>query len=155
VAVNHHQLARQTAAPRRVLVPLDASPASTRAVEPVVERLHAAGLQIISLHVFDKDHVPCFMDHMPDAYEIWRAEFLARYCPNFGARLLTRIGKVPAAVLQAALDEGADMILLSWGQKLSRTHGRVVRDVLNQASVPVVVIPVEPSASREVLEPSG
>ena len=107
------------------------------------------------LHVFDKEHVPQFMDHMPEALETWNTEFLERYFEECEVRLETRAGESPAAVLEVAATERADMIVLSWGQDLSQDRANLVREVLTSASVPVMLVPLKPGVPRDVLEPSG
>jgi nucleotide-binding universal stress UspA family protein len=140
---------------QRVLAPLDGSEATAEAVQDVVLRLCASGVQLIVLHVFDKEHVPQFMDHMPEALETWTAEFIARYFEECEVTLETWVGGAPAAVLEIGVRERADMILLSWAQDLSPGRANLVRQVLRRAKVPIMLVPLIPGARREVLEPSG
>jgi nucleotide-binding universal stress UspA family protein len=140
---------------QRVLAPLDGSEATAEAVQEVVLRLCASGVQLIVLHVFDKEHVPQFMDHMPEALETWTAEFIARYFEECEVTLETWVGGAPAAVLEIGVRERADMILLSWAQDLSPGRANLVRQVLRRAKVPIMLVPLIPGARREVLEPSG
>jgi nucleotide-binding universal stress UspA family protein len=107
------------------------------------------------LHVFDKEHVPQYMDHMPEALDAWTAEFIARYFEECEAPLETRAGEAPAAVLDVAATIGADMIVLGWGQDLSQDRANVVREVLKRATIPVMLVPLKRGVPRDVLEPSG
>jgi nucleotide-binding universal stress UspA family protein len=145
----------QTTRLQRVLVPLDGSDATAEAIQKMARRLCASSVKVTVLHVFDKEHVPQFMDHMPEALETWNTEFLERYFEECEVRLETRAGEPPEAVLEVAATERADMIVLSWGQDLSQDRANLVREVLTSASVPVMLVPLKPGVPRDVLEPSG
>jgi nucleotide-binding universal stress UspA family protein len=145
----------QTTRLQRVLVPLDGSDATAEAIQKMARRLCASSVKVTVLHVFDKEHVPQFMDHMPEALETWNTEFLERYFEECEVGLETRAGEPPEAVLEVAATERADMIVLSWGQDLSQDRANLVREVLTSASVPVMLVPLKPGVPRDVLEPSG
>jgi nucleotide-binding universal stress UspA family protein len=145
----------QTTRLQRVLVPLDGSDATAEAIQKMARRLCASSVKVTVLHVFDKEHVPQFMDHMPEALETWNTEFLERYFEECEVGLETRAGEPPEAVLEVAATERADMIVLSWGQDLSQDRAHLVREVLTSASVPVMLVPLKPGVPRDVLEPSG
>lgn len=155
VVVGPEVAADQTARLQRVLVPLDGSDATAEAIQAIARRLCASSVRVTALHVFDKEHVPQFLDHMPEALETWNTEFLERYFEECEVRLETRAGESPAAVLEVAATESADMIVLSWGQDLSPDRANLVREVLTSASVPVMLVPLKPGVPRDVLEPSG
>jgi nucleotide-binding universal stress UspA family protein len=155
VVVNPHVPPDQTTRLQRALVPLDGSDATAEAVDNIARRLCASDVEVIVLHVFDKEHVPQYMDHMPEALDAWTAEFIARYFEECEAPLETRAGEAPAAVLDVAATIGADMIVLGWGQDLSQDRANVVREVLKRATIPVMLVPLKRGVPRDVLEPSG
>ena len=56
-------------------------------------------------------------------------------------QLVTRVGLAPAALREAAQELDADLVVMAWHRNLARGHGRLVREMLAEASVPVVLLP--------------
>jgi len=130
---------------RRVLLPLDGTPQSAAAVAAVAERFALGGAELVVLHVFGPDTVPMFWDQHAHAGQAWTREFLARYCAVPGARLELRVGIAAEHVVQVAGAEDADVITLAWSQRLEPGRAPVVRRALQDAEVPVMLIPVAPA----------
>jgi nucleotide-binding universal stress UspA family protein len=125
----------------RVLVPLDGTVDTARAVEQTMDWFAGSGVEIVSLHVFDATTVPRFWDRPEHDQTAWTREFLARNAPAAGNRLQVRSGWPSDRVLEVARTEGADMIALGWGRRLAPDRAAVVREVLTRTPVPVILLP--------------
>lgn len=131
----------------RVLLPLDGSWEAAAAIAPTTALLAGAGVDLVVLHVFTPTNVPKFWDHLFYAREAWEPEFLARYCPEPGARLRLRRGTPGEQVLSVAAEEDADMIVLGWSQRLDPDRSATVRQSVTEAQIPVLLMPVPPKGS--------
>lgn len=130
-----------TAAPRRVLFPLDGTHRVSTAVHATVRTYVEAGFEAIAVHVFEPKTVPRFLDGPADAV-IWADEFAARqHVAELGVRLVVGVGEPVAKLLQVADAEDVDMIALGWRQDLSAERSRVVRGILARSTRPVALIP--------------
>lgn len=127
-----------------VLLPLDGTAQSAAAVAASVGRLARAGVELVVLHVFDAATVPKFWDQHAHAGAAWEQEFLARYCAQPGARLELRRGAAAEHVLDVAGAEQADLIALAWSRRLEPGRAVVVRHVIQNATVPVLLVPLVP-----------
>jgi nucleotide-binding universal stress UspA family protein len=125
----------------RVLVPLDGTADTARAVEQTMGWFAGSGVEIVSLHVFDATTVPRFWDRPEHDHGAWTREFLARNAPAAGTRLEVRGGWPSDRVLEVARVEGADTIALGWGRQLAPDRAAVVREVLTRSPVPVILLP--------------
>lgn len=133
----------------RVLVPLDGTAESAAAVGETIRLLARAGIDIIVLHVFESATVPRFWDYPAHAEQVWRSEFLARYCDQPGIRFELRRGEPGENVLDVAVSERVDLIALAWsreGNKQAPTVRRAVRD----GRVPVMLLPVPPTSEADL-----
>jgi nucleotide-binding universal stress UspA family protein len=128
----------------RVLVPLDGTEESATAVAGTLALFSASGVDIVVLHVFGEQTAPRFWDQAVHARRSWEAEFLARFCPEPGARLELRSGSPGAGILDVAASEHADLIALGWSQQPSEGRARTVRATLRGTTVPVLLVPVLP-----------
>jgi hypothetical protein len=125
----------------RVLLPLDGSPETARAVAPLAELLLASGTDVIATHVFDESTVPAFWDQAAHAREPWTGEFLQRNLPA-GDRLHLRHGRPSEEIIAASETTGSDLILLGWSQRISGDRARVVRLAL-EGKVPLMLVGLE------------
>jgi nucleotide-binding universal stress UspA family protein len=125
----------------RILVPLDGSVAAGRAVEQTMQWFAGAGVEIVSLHVFDAATVPRFWDRPEHDPAAWSREFLARNLKAAGARLELRSGWPSDQILGVAAAERADMIALAWHRQLAADRAAVVREVLTRSPVPTILLP--------------
>jgi nucleotide-binding universal stress UspA family protein len=125
----------------RVLVPLDGTADTARAVEQTMGWFAGSGVEIMSLHVFDAATVPRFWDRPDHDRAAWTREFLARNAPAAATRLQVRSGWPSDLVLEVAMAEGADMIALGWDPRLAPDRAAVVREVLTRTPVPVIRLP--------------
>ena len=129
----------------RVLVPLDGSGATTRALRvmlgPVKEH---DGPELIALHVFEPGSLPAFGDSPTYETEAWAQEFLDRFSPveAEGLRLEMRVGAPADVVREVAGEVHADLVAVGWRRDLSPGRGIVVRALLRASPVPVLLLPM-------------
>lgn len=126
---------------RRLLVPLEGTETSARAVAAALGSLITADVELVVLHVFTSATVPSVLDRPGRDLEIWGDEFLARFCPN-ATRINLSTGPVGSSVTDTRRECGADLVVLSWSQDASPGHAAVVRDVLTNSPVPTLLLPV-------------
>jgi nucleotide-binding universal stress UspA family protein len=130
----------------RILVPLDANATNADALARGLAILRASDVEVVILHVDFGASLPLFEDQPQHEIADWKAEFLRRYCPVAPARvrLELRTGRPGASILDVASEVDADLIALGWSQALEPGRALVVREVLERASLPVVLFPLEP-----------
>jgi nucleotide-binding universal stress UspA family protein len=122
----------------RVLLPLDGTVVSARAVTPAVQLLLDAGTEVIATHVFDTSTVPAFWDQAAHGRPAFSDEFVRRHLPG-GVRLALRRGSAAEQVLAESELTGADLLLLGWAQLLTPGRAGLVRRVL-AGPVPVMLV---------------
>jgi nucleotide-binding universal stress UspA family protein len=132
----------------RVLAPLDGTP---EAASAVVDAARFAARDLLVLHVFDPTAPPPLWDQAAHAGDAWGEEFLARWCDRPGTRLALRAGSPGRWVPEVARYEGADLIVLGWSRDLSPAHAATVRRTVADATVPVLLVPVD----RAAVSPPG
>jgi nucleotide-binding universal stress UspA family protein len=137
----------------RILVPLEGSRSTSLAPRRTIEFAQDAGVEIVLLHVLDEASLPLFTDQPQHETAAWTSEFLARYapCPPETVRLENRVGDPVEEVVTVAREIDADVVVLGWAQELSAGRAPVVRAALEQAKLPVFLIPVF-SVADELVE---
>jgi len=136
---------------RRLLVPLEGTPASSQPVLDCLTDLLGADVDVVALHVFTHETLPRMMDRPVRDLEIIGAEFLARHLPGAARRVEFRTGPVDTRVAEVCAEEGADLIVLSWSQDAGAGRAAVIRGVLSDSKVPVLLVPV--GAGAEAASP--
>ena len=128
----------------RILVPLDGSPESSRALEAIIELAHRQRVEILVLHIHTPATVPAFADHEPHATSAWGQEFLRRHIatPHERVKLFHRLGVPADDITNVARESGADVVVLAWSQKLVEGRAQVVCEMLARSSIPVLLLPV-------------
>ena len=126
---------------RRLLLPLEGSEASSRAVLDQLVPLVATDIELEVLHVFTPATVPPMLDQPTYDLDTLGKEFLSRHCPG-ASRIEFRGGGVVDQVTRLSVDHHADLIVLTWSQSPSPRHAQVVRGVLAASSLPVLLLPV-------------
>lgn len=139
---------------RRLLIPLEGTQRSSRPIEDCLCQLFEREVELVVLHVFTDATMPRVLDRPGRDLELLGDEFLARYCPG-AARIELRTGIVGTEVAALSGEDDADLVVLSWSQDISEGHAAVIRDVLNRATVPVVLLPIDAAPVHlEAAEPS-
>lgn len=129
------------APPKRLLVPLDGTEATSRAVGEVVRGLTGVA-EIVVLHVFDAATTPRFLDRPEADIELIGREFLACHCPGLQARFEARAGAAGEVIVAEVDAEAAELVVLGWSQVFGDERAAVVREVLSRARVPVLLVPL-------------
>ncbi len=132
----------------RVLVPLDGTETTTRAIERTTEMFAGHGIDVLALHVFDETTVPRFWDHRQYEPQEWGREFLRRHCRARGAHLQLRSGDPGKIVVDVAASREVDLVALAWSQNLEPGHAKTVQRVLAECCVPVMLLPVDATQPR-------
>jgi nucleotide-binding universal stress UspA family protein len=128
---------------RRILVPLDGRRRTEAALAEVMTLAAGHPVEIVVLHVQDRDSVPLFSDQRHHELEAWTEEFLRRHCPEpEQVAFELRIGIPAEHVLRVAMETDADVIALGWFQDLGAGHAAVVREVLERSSIPALLVPI-------------
>lgn len=129
---------------RRVLVPLDAEPATAAALTETMELARRRKLEVVVLHVHEHASLPAFTDQPQHELAAWSAEFLRRHCPDPDNVLLeVRVGAPGQHVLRVADEIGADLIALGWAQDLGEGRAAVIREALDRSDVPLLLVPLD------------
>lgn len=132
----------------RALVPLDGTREAAVAVDATVRDLSAAGLEVIVLHVLDRDSVPACLDQPHHALESWEHEFVARWT-DADHRMVLRRGDPQDCVLEVAEAEEADLVVLGWSQDLSTGRAQVIRELLTHSRIPLLLAPTVVDDERD------
>jgi hypothetical protein len=125
-----------------VLVPLDGTPATAAALEPIIEAVAAAEVEIVLIHVLVPSHLPAFGDQLGHEGRAWSAAFIARNAAAAHSSYLElRVGRPAERIAEALRESGADLVTLGWSRDLSESRAPIVGEVLATADVPVLLIP--------------
>ena len=134
---------------RRVLVPVNDHPMSADATARALRLLGRAGVTVETVHVFERETTPFFLDRPERDLELWSEELLARLFAKPGTTLTLRTGEPGRVVVEEAEGRRVDMIALGWSQRFSEGHARHVREILSRSTVPVLLLPVNVAADPE------
>jgi nucleotide-binding universal stress UspA family protein len=136
---------------RQVLLPLEGTRPTSMAPASLLEVANDAAVDLLALHVLDESKLPLFTDQPQHETDAWAKEFVARYCPRGlrSVRLALRVGSPEAAILAAAEETGADLVVLGWNQRLVPGRAAVVRALLEHGTFPLLLIPTVRIDDRE------
>ena len=136
--------ARATERVARILLPLEGTSESSRALDDTLRLAHRRGLEIFALHIHSPATVPAFSDHEPHAALAWEREFLTRHIvtPHDRVTLVRRVGVPADDVVAVARETGADLIVLSWSRDLAPGRAHVVSETLAHSPIPVLLLPI-------------
>jgi nucleotide-binding universal stress UspA family protein len=145
--------ARPVGALKRLLVPLSGEPSTSAAMSFAEDHFCARGREIIAVHVATAAlqsqpgsmAAPRMVDQEQYEWSDWNEEFGMRfaYCPAGGGRHRTvvRAGKPAAVVVDEATTIEAELIVLAWSRELGEGTSRQVKQLLEQAPCPLVLVP--------------
>ncbi len=143
---------RVVAGLKRLYVPLEGSPSGSTAMRAADDALCARGREIVMLHVVtgDTPHergslpAPRMVDQEHYEWGAWQEEFTMRFsqCPEGGRhRVTVRVGDPARIIAQEAGANGAELIVLSWSGSFESGHGAVVKELLDTAPCPLLLVP--------------
>ena len=136
--------AEPPAAFRRVLVPIEGLVSSKLTPEWFFEPARETGIDVLALHIHEAESIPAFTDQPQHEQPAWADEFVRRYC-RWGideVQLETRVGRVGELIPIVATESECDLIALGWSRELSTARAPVVRETLERAPLPVLLVPV-------------
>ena len=140
---------------RRLVVPLEGSPSASVAMTRADDAFCRRGREIVMLHVVTTTTpgesgslpAPRIVDQEHYEWSAWQEEFTMRFsqCPEGGRhRVAVRVGTPALAISEEARADGAELIVLSWNGSFADGHGAVVRELLETAPCPLLIIPRGP-----------
>lgn len=132
---------------RRVLVAVEGD-GESHGLRGLFEHLGDSPIpEVIAVHVIEPSELPPFADSPVLEADAFEREFRIRVASSVvddpsRVRFEMRVGDA-AEMLAAATDElDVDLVVLAWHRDLSSGHGRLVREMLTGASVPVALLPL-------------
>lgn len=145
---------------RRILVPIDFEPPSKQALDLAIDLARTLGASVVLLHVYDVQMMAYPMAPMINMAQIDEAvrvsaakaldESVAAAQERFeGATGILRRGNTWEAVLAAASEVGADLIVMGTHGRRGLAHallGSVAEKIVRMSPVPVLTIRPSPSA---------
>jgi nucleotide-binding universal stress UspA family protein len=128
---------------RRLLIPLEGTDTTSRAVIERLRPLIADEIEVVVLHVFTEATLPPMLDRPEYDLEILGQEFLLRHFPH-ATSIELRPGPVARRVGEVSAEERSDLIVLSWSQDSSGDRAKVIREVLAGSPIPILLLPATP-----------
>lgn len=139
---------------RRILVPLEGSPSASASMKVADDAFCRRGRELVMLHVATKDTpaergslpAPRMMDQEQYEWTAWQDEFTMRFsaCPEGGRhRVAVRVGEPARVIVEEAMALDAELLVLSWNGSFADGHGAVVRQLLDTAPCPVLLVPCQ------------
>jgi len=142
---------------RRLLLPLDGTPTTATALRPATALASQLGASLDVLYVVDPDQadptepgsvrVPYYMDQPQHEWPALERRMIDELCtvyakcpPEVPVRIVLRCGPIGDAIVRCAADHQDDVIVLVRRSRLEPGHARVLREVLNQTSCPVLLL---------------
>lgn len=139
------------AAFRRILVPIEGLVSHSLTPRWLFEPAREAGIDVLALHIHDAESIPSFTDQPQHEQPAWAAEFVRRFC-RWGieeVRLEIRVGRIGELVSVVATESDCDLIALGWSQELASARAAVVRETLERAPLPILLVPVSTEGETE------
>jgi len=107
------------AAIRRVLVPIEGARSMSLTPRAIIELADVVDLDILALHVIEREALPAVTDQPQHEWQAWAQEFIRRYCDWHSGtlRLVTRVGRPEELVPRAVEELNADLVAMGWSQE--------------------------------------
>jgi nucleotide-binding universal stress UspA family protein len=136
----------------RVLAAHDGSPSVSNALSPAAELAREARAEFVAMHMAGDARdletgsiaAPRYLDQVQHEWPAWSAEYLQRLgciCPlaDTPTRLLVRQGVVADETINAARDEAADLVVLTWRGRWEAPQTAMLAAMLQGAPCPIMV----------------
>jgi nucleotide-binding universal stress UspA family protein len=128
---------------RRVLVAMEGTASRPRRLKRALQLVADAGLELVVVHVDDKDSIPSFSDQIQHETDAYADAFLARYAGGVHpSRLELRIGEPEEEILKTADSIGADIVAIGWPAGAGPDHGLIAREILRRNHIPTLLVAV-------------
>jgi nucleotide-binding universal stress UspA family protein len=146
---------RRVGSLKRLYVPLEGSPSVSAAMRAADDALCARGREIVMLHVVTGDTpaetgslpAPRMTDQEHYEWSAWQDEFTMRFstCPEGGRhRVAVRVGEPAPIIVEEAAKNDAELIVLSWNGSFESGHGAVIKELIEKAPCPILLVPSDP-----------
>ena len=161
---------------RRVLLPLDGSPAAAAGLRPASELCTRGGASLYVVHIVVPEPAqpreagtlaaPAYIDRPEYDWPAWTDEFLARNCACgvcyacADTRLHLRCGEPGVEIVRFAAEHAIDLIVVAWRGDFEGERARTLKMLLDRAVAPVMVLrthdarPLSESTSLDLLATS-
>ena len=141
---------------QHILVPHDGTPSTSVGLKPVAALAELAGAELLIAHVTDVRALrgepgsltaSPYVDQPQHEWPAWTAEFVRRFaciCPlgHLHPRMLLAHGNPAAELLRLAEEQATDLMVLAWRGVLKAPRAAVLREILERAHCPLLVVRV-------------
>ena len=139
---------------KRLLLPLDGSPATAAALEPAFALAARLGASADVLYVASPKQVgerergsmsaPRYVDQPQHEWPQWASELVDRLCASCGAEIPVRVylrqGDIGSEIALFAAEQRYDAVVLVLRSRLEPGRARVLRAVLDNTSCPILLV---------------
>ncbi|MDA8279371.1 MAG: universal stress protein [Actinomycetota bacterium] len=126
---------------RRILAPIDRTPAEHHTLVPLLQRAEAMGIEIEQMHVLAGPTRPPMWEGPGHHADAWLAQLRLHH--QIGdATMVVRSGEPATAIRAASLR--ADLLVVAWNGDATRGRARVLRSLLRHARQPLLLVRVAP-----------
>jgi nucleotide-binding universal stress UspA family protein len=138
---------------RRIVVPLDGNFESVRSLEQACALSSHSNARLLMLHIVDSrpetapaPASPIFLDYPRYELEAWQDEFVRSSFAISGqpkdANMVValRVGDPGEEIVRYAADTDCDLLIASWKGRLSPGRARVVQQLLERATYPLLFL---------------
>jgi nucleotide-binding universal stress UspA family protein len=127
----------------RVLVAMEGTPSRPRQLKRALQLVDSLGLEVIIVHVDDRDSIPSFSDQVQHETDAYADAFLAQYASGLHrSQLELRIGEPVDEILKVADSSGADIVAMGFPAGAGPNHGLTAREVLRRNPGATLLVPV-------------
>jgi nucleotide-binding universal stress UspA family protein len=147
----------RTLALQRLLLPIDGTPSTALALQPVTDLAHRLGIPIDLLYVAALTHArpaergsisaPRYVDQPHHELPHWAREVTSRLCaciaacpPDVDVRMHLATGEIGAEIERFAAEHATDMIVLVRHSQLEPGRATVLRYILDHTPCPVLLV---------------
>jgi nucleotide-binding universal stress UspA family protein len=141
----------------RLLLPLDGTPSTAEALQPATDLASRLGTAIDLLYVVSRDQkppkergsivAPRYVDQPHHEWSQWAREVVDRLCtcmakcpPTVEVQMYVAVGEIGSEIVRFATEHEIDIIALVRRSQLERGHAAVLREILDRAPCPVLVV---------------
>lgn len=143
---------------RRILLPLDGTPATSAAVRPAAELARAADAEIVVLHIVAPAArppgergsltAPRYLDQPQHEWPAWEGEFIERLgciCPlaSLKVRMSMAHGDPGVETARFAAESGADLVVLAWRGAWEGDRAAHIKTLIRSSPCPAMVVRVD------------
>jgi nucleotide-binding universal stress UspA family protein len=140
----------------RMLLAADSRMPNAPALPSVLSNAIDSGVDVTVVHVFEESAVPMFDDQPQHDLDEWEREFIARLGLSPSVAVSFGVGRPGTELVEESRRSQSHLLILAWHQDLSVGHAGVVRQVLEDSTVPVLLLPViQHGGTTPAPEPTG